>query len=253
MQELDRLSDFIHWQRRRIGFQIGDDTVGALKHRAPVLHGEPHLAEYLAKRAHDICTNNLIGDRLEMNMDEALARAAGGVSRAEYCKVRAVAPDSEYRMRHQLHGEPALGELAHNRVDQERHVVVDDLDNRDRLAFARLFQRHGLAADFRSAGLPLLKKIERPLGQVGEIGDRVAQHILRYRSGVELRDKRCRDVTAACGQRGAGLLDGGAGGVFVLAGGNFGGHGAGRWLRESVEHGSAVFMFQGGRREQPTI
>ena len=106
---------------------------------------------------------------------------------------------------------------------------------------------------FGCAGLALFEKIVPPLGQIGEIGNRVAQHVFRHRAGEELHDERSRDIAAAFSQRGAGLLDGGAGGVFVLAGGKFGGHGAGRWLWELVEHGSEVFLFQGGRREQPTI
>ena len=170
-------------------------------------------------------------------MDEALARAAGGVGSAERDERCAVAPHAEYRMGHQLHVEPAIGDFAHHRIDQERHVVVDDLDHRDRLALARFFQRDGLAADFRRARLPFLEKIECPLGQVGEIGGGVAQHVLRHRAGVELRDECGRDVDAARGERGAGLLDDGTRGVFVRAGGKFGGHGASRGLGESVEHG----------------
>jgi hypothetical protein len=33
---------------------------------------------------------------------------------------------------HHARGQPALGELPHHRIDQERHVIVDDLDDRDR-------------------------------------------------------------------------------------------------------------------------
>ena len=35
-------------------------------------------------------------------------------------------------MRDQPDVETALGQFAHHRIDQERHVVVDDLDHRDR-------------------------------------------------------------------------------------------------------------------------
>ena len=206
LQELDRLGDLVHRQRRRIGLEIGDDAVGALEHGAPVLHRQPHFAEHACERAHDVGARGLVRDRLEMDMDEALARAAGGVGRAERDKSCAVAPHAEHRMRHQLHIEPALGDLAHHRVDQERHVVVDDLDHRDRLALARFFQRHGFAADFRRARLPVFEKIERPLGQFGEIGGRVAQHVLRHRAGVELRDESwpgcrcgaCASMAPAC-------------------------------------------------------
>ena len=149
-------------------------------------------------------------------------------------------------MSHQLHIEPALGDFAHHRIDQERHVIIDDLDHRDRLALARFFQRDGRAADFRGARLPLLEKIERPLGQLGEIGGGVAQHVLGHRAGVELRDECCRDVVAAGGERGAGLFDHGTRGDFVRAGGKFGGHGASRGLGESVEHELGVFTFRSG-------
>ena len=253
LQELDRLGDFVDRQRRRIGLQIGDDAVGALEHGAPVLHRQPHFAEHLAQRAHDVGARGLVGDRLEMDMDEALARIAGGVGSAQRQKLGAVALHAEHRMRHQLHGKPALGEFAHHRVDQERHVVVDDLDHRNRLAPARFFQRHGFAADLRRARRTVFEKIERPLGQRGEIGGRVTQHVLGHHAAIELRDERGRHVGAARAEFGAGLRDHGAGGVFVLAGGKFIGHGAGRRLRELVEHDAEFSRSRAGRREQPTI
>ena len=219
LQELDRLGDFVDRQRRRVGLEVGDRAVDALEHGAPVLHRKPHLAEHGAERAHDVVARGLVGDRLEVEMDEALACAVCGVRRAERHELSAVAPDAEHRVRHQLHVEAALGEFAHHRVEQERHIVVDDLDDADRLAFARLIERHRVAADLRRARLPLVEKIERPLGQHRQIGDAVAQHVLRHRARVKLRDEGRRDVGAARGKRGAGLLDDGAGGGFVLAGG----------------------------------
>ena len=89
---------------------------------------------------------------------------------------------------------------------------------RDRLAFARLVERHRVAADLRRARLPLAEKIERPLGQRRQIAGAIAQHVLRHRARVKLRDEGRRNVGAASGERGAGLLDDGAGGGFVLAG-----------------------------------
>ena len=115
------------------------------------------------------------------------------------------------------------------------------------------FQRHGFAADLRRARRTVFEKIERPLGQRGEIGGRVTQHILGHHAAVKLCDKRGRHVGAARAKFGASLCDQSAGGVFVLAGGKFIGHGAGRRLRESVEHGGESSRSRAGRREQPTI
>ncbi len=106
-----------------------------------------------------------------------------------------------------------------------------------------MFQRHGLAADFRRARPTLAQKIEGPLGQIGEIGGRVTQHILGHRAAEELRNEGGRDVVAALSQGGAGQFDDGVGGVVLLADGKFNGHGGSRGLRELVEHGLKSFHF----------
>ncbi len=87
------------------------------------------------------------------------------VGRADRDQSVAVALHAEHRMRHQLHVEPALGELAHHRIDQERHVVVDDLDHRDRLALARSFSATVSQRIFGAPGCALFEKIEGALGQ----------------------------------------------------------------------------------------
>jgi hypothetical protein len=63
------------------------------------------------------------------------------------------------------------------------------------------------------------------LGQRSEIVGAVSHKILGHRAAVELRDKARRNFRAAPGQRFAGLLDQGAGGVFFLIAGTLSGHG----------------------------
>ena len=197
LQELHRFGDFVHRQRRRVALEVGHHAVDALEHGAPILHGQPHFAEHAGERALEVGACRFVGDRLEMDMDEALARARiGGADRDE---LGPLAAHAEHRMRHQLYDEPPLADLGHHRVDQKGHVVIDDLDHRDRLALARSLQRHRCAADLRRARLAFLEKIERALDQIGEIGGRVAQHVLRHRVGVELRGKIRRNVVAARG------------------------------------------------------
>ncbi len=93
-----------------------------------------------------------------MDVDEALARVVGRVGAGERDELAAVAAHAEHRMRRQLHLELAVGQLAHHRIDQERHVVVDDFDHRHQLVLAGLVQAHGLAADFRRARRALARK-----------------------------------------------------------------------------------------------
>ncbi len=161
-EEFDRFRDLIHRQRRRIGLQLGDDGVDALAHRPPVLHRKPHLAEHRLQRLHDGFAQRLVFDRIDVNVDETFARAASGIRRAESGELAGrVALDAEDRMRDQPHGEMPLGQLTHHRVEQERHVVVDDLDHRDRFAIAGGFERQRLEADLRRARLALAEEIPR--------------------------------------------------------------------------------------------
>jgi hypothetical protein len=207
LQELNRLGDLIDRQRRRIGLQFGDDGIDALEHRPPVGHRQPHLAEHAAERVRQFTARGFVTDRLEMDVNEALARAARGIGGAQRDERAAVAPHAEDRVRHQLHIEPPLADFAHHRIDQKRHVVIGDFDHGDDVALARRFQRDGLAANLRHARLPLLEEIERALGQVGEIGGRVAQHVLGHRAAVKLRDEISRNVGPAFRQFGGGQRD----------------------------------------------
>ncbi len=222
LQELDRFGDLVHRQRRRIGLQIGDDAVDPLQHRPPVLHRQPHVGEHGLQGAHDVGARGLLLDRIDVDMDEALARAVGGIGRAERDQLCALTLHAEHRMRHQPHRELAIGEFAHHRIEQERHVVIGDLDHRDRLVRGRELER--LAADFCSARRPLAQEIVGPLGERGEIGGGVTHHVLGHRAGKELGDKGCRHVVAALGERGCGLRDRGARGAFFLAAGQLNGH-----------------------------
>ena len=223
LQKLHRLGDLVDRQRRRIGFQLIDDAVDAVEHRPPVLHGQPHLAENALQRGGDRSAHRSIVDRIHMNVDEAFARIAGGVGRAETFKLAVVALHAEHRMHHQPHFEPTVGEFAHHRIDQERHVVVDDLEHRDRLAAGRSQQRHGLAADFRRAGRALGDKIPGLLGQPRHVLGRIAHDIFGHGAPEQLRQEIGRNFLAAGGQGCAGLTNRGAGGDLFLAGGKFNG------------------------------
>ena len=257
LQELDRLGDLVHRQRRRIGLQFGDDCLDAFAHGAPVLHRQPHLREHAVERAHQVGARGLVLDRLEMDMDEALARGAGLVGRAKRDQLAALARYGEHRVRHQPQFEPALGEFAQHRIDQERHVVVDDLDHRDRLAFARLLERHRLAANFRRARLPLSQKIVSPLGQTAKIGRRQARYVLRHRVGVAAPGIR-RNVPATLAERVGGLRNERKGGAFLLAAGRLDGQvnshvNPAHFLHESLEARSEFSPSAPLRRGQHTI
>ena len=76
LQELDRFGDFLHHDRRRVGFELRDDARHPLQHRAPVLHADAHLREHLLQRLHDLHAPRRVADVFHMDMNEALAQHA---------------------------------------------------------------------------------------------------------------------------------------------------------------------------------
>ena len=87
-QELDRLGDVVDRHRRRVGLELGDHLADAADHRPPVLHADPHVGQHLLQRLHDLGASCRVLDALDVDVDEAFARApslpawlrAGGAS-----------------------------------------------------------------------------------------------------------------------------------------------------------------------------
>ncbi len=132
LEKLDGFGNFINGQRRRSGLEFGDYRSDAITHRAPILHREAYLAEHDFQRMHKIGAGAIRNGR-QMNMNEALAHV-GSVRCIDAGELAARAANAEHRVRDETDIESALGDLAHYRIDQKRHVVVDDLYYRDRVA-----------------------------------------------------------------------------------------------------------------------
>ncbi len=197
LQKLDRFRKFVDRQRRRTGLHLGNDSLDAGAHRLPVLHRQPHFAEHGFQRGREVGAFCEVVDRFEMNMNKAFALKTIGVRRTERNKKAAVAPDTEHRMRHQTHVELAIGDFSHHRIDQERHVVVINFDDGDRLALARVRQFDILAANVRRARRTLFQKTEGAFGEHGDVPGAIAEHIVRHHPRIKLRDETGRYVVAA--------------------------------------------------------
>jgi len=97
-----------------------------------VLHGEAYLAEHDFQRVHELDAS-VIRNRRQMNVDETFA-CAGGVGRTYSGELVAGTANTEHRVRDETDFEFALGDFTHHRIDQKRHVIIDDLDHRHRVA-----------------------------------------------------------------------------------------------------------------------
>ena len=156
-------------------------------------------------------------------MDEALARA--GARAADGDELVAAALDVEHWMRDEPHREPPVRKLAHDRVEQERHVVIDDLDHADRAKAGRLLQVDGGAAEPRRARFAVLQQTIGPRRKQREVASGVAQQVFRHGAAVELDGKCRRHLRVGRFQRLGGLFEERPGGAVVVARGGVGSHG----------------------------
>ena len=131
-------------ERRRLREQVAGHAAGchlqlapsprqALQHGPPVRHDDAHLCQDRRQRVGELARLAVLhrlgkdGDvALLVPVVPALVTGAGDLLQP----AGPVAPGLENRVQQQAHGEPPMLQLARHRVDQERHVVVEDLDHR---------------------------------------------------------------------------------------------------------------------------
>ena len=106
--------------------------------------------------------------------------------------------------------ETALIELADDRIEQKRHVVIDDVEHRHGARHRRRFE-----ADLGRAGLAYREQRPRPLGDVGKLIGPVALQIVGHRGAEQIGKERAGDIASALCQGGAGGGDERLGGAVI--------------------------------------
>ena len=133
------LGDLLGRQRRRVLVEVLDDVEGLLVHLRPVLDGLADVLEHLDQRLLDLVALGLA--RLAVDLD-VHPRLAGHVVRElgpvdllvvvgeDLLELSGdVAADQDLRVHDHVHLAVLLVELHRHRVDEERHVVGDHLDD----------------------------------------------------------------------------------------------------------------------------
>ncbi len=202
-QELNRLGDVIGRQRRRIFSQIRDGLARPRKHRLPVLHADAHLGEDLLERSDDLGARRRVRQALDVNVDEALACAFALACGFEANEVAGlVALDRNDRMDHERNVEIALVQFGGHRIEQERHVVIDDFEHRHAASSGIGREPH-----FGRSRIPLAKKRPGMIGHRGEVFGPVALQVLRRGQPEHLGNEFSRNSRLAQRQRGGGRAD----------------------------------------------
>ena len=155
-QPLQEGAAFGHLRRRQgrgRGIELGDRLAQAGDHRLPVFDGRAHVAEHALDPVHQVCALLRVDQSIDLDVHPRFARGIGRIAAQMDSREPAagVSIDCEDGMHDQVQRQPLAIDLGRRRVDQERHVVVDDLDHRMPRSPAVLGHRGAEDADFRLA------------------------------------------------------------------------------------------------------
>ena len=110
------------------GREIGDGVEAGPPHRPPVLDRQPHLGQHAGQRGGELVVQERVGLAVDLDMHHQFGpRPLAGFGGDAHQVAVEVAPHRQHGMGQQVDGDLAAIELVGDRIDQERHVVVDDL------------------------------------------------------------------------------------------------------------------------------
>ena len=137
LEQLGGLPDLVAVERRRLVAQLGDDLGDPLVHLDPVLDGLADVAQHPLHVGDDHLRVVALAQPVDLDVHprlphHALVRRGGAVGHRGRGLQGAgdVALDVEQRVDHEVDVAQLAAQLHGERVDEERHVVDDDLDDR---------------------------------------------------------------------------------------------------------------------------
>ena len=161
--------------------ELGRDLLALRRHLGPVLDGVAHVREHPAQIRSDRLTRLLGALAVELHVHPGLDVVAelpvvDGVDVEDLLqRPGGVTAYDELRVHDEVHGALLAGQLGGDRVDEERHVVGDDLDHAVPAGPAVLLHGGGEHVDVGGAGRPGGRELlvgeggaEQVLGNAGE-------------------------------------------------------------------------------------
>jgi hypothetical protein len=157
------------------------------QHRLPIGDGAAHVGQHrLDPRLHLVHARaaRRLGDA---ELHHRFGRRIGFPDREQLSG--RVTLDPHDRVDHQMHRHVLAIELRGHGVDQERHVVVDDVDDRVPALPAVLLDLGIEDPDLRRAGRALLREVEEREGRREQVLRRLVRDVVRRHIGIEGADE----------------------------------------------------------------
>ena len=145
-QQGGRLMGVLPVEGRRLGIDLLGDGERALAHGRPVLHRGPHVAQDADDVSAQIVQHLGVGLPICLQVDERLGRRPRRriVTVEDLDQPPRVATHREDGVHGEVQSETVPDDLVRHRVDDERHVVAHDVDDRVRRTEAVLLEVRGV-------------------------------------------------------------------------------------------------------------
>ena len=213
-KEIEAFRDVVGRQARWRCLDFIDKARKPRQHGPPVFDRLADVRERVGEcRDHRAARFRVI-DAIDMNVDQAFPGArslnrvrphAAGAGRQGMKLVGSISDDREARMHHKSWLKTLLAQLGHHRVDQERHVVIEEFNDGDVIKSAPCASGRIGHMNVGSAGLALGDEAPSIAGDGGKFGSLVLQQIFKARAGKKLGHEIRRRTGAAALQDGARL------------------------------------------------
>ncbi len=222
-QEFARLGNVVGGQRRRVALQIRHHLEHLRAHRRPVADDGADVGEHAREVGGQRTAPRRVCDSLDLDVHQRLAHAAALAVPREPGEPAACVPLHRHdRVRDQVHGQSLPQHLHLHGVDEERHVVVDDLDDRVRRLPALLVDRGVEHPHLRFAGCPRRGDLPERPDRTVEIERLALDHVLgiepREVGPAQLLEVRALARIGACGDERKHGLDAFRGGGIMIGG-----------------------------------
>ncbi len=182
LQEGGRLGELLHRHRGWSALIGGNRLTQTGEHGVPVEHRHAHIGEDLTDIVLERGAPAFIEQPCHMYMNEALVDEAVTVAalrRKFGQRPRCQSLHRQDGMQDEADVTASLGQERQDRVDQERHVVIEDLHDGD-----AHIRRHN--ADLGPAGPAFLEKPDAGSGQCRQFFVTVGGDVVAHRPGKEL-------------------------------------------------------------------
>ena len=199
-EERAAFGDLVGGQRRRAFGNLGEHHADLRAHRRPVGDRGAHVVEHALDVGGERVHRSRVRHAVDLDMDERFARRAIGVAGSKTFQHAArIADDRDDGVHDQVQPEAMAVDLHRHRIDQERHVVVDDLDHRVRRLPAMLGDGGIEHPHLGVPGVALVRELPLRDRRAVKVGRRAIGEVLGVRLAEIALDERGQLVALAAG------------------------------------------------------